>query len=304
MPARAPLIITGASGWFGRTALYEYEQQFGPEALRKDVIAFANSSRLVDIGSPYGPVQAMGFDELDGIERAAGLIHLAFLTREQVRSVGMDRYIEQNRAITARVADFIGRNPGFPIITTSSGAAAVFDIEMVDLTNNPYAALKQEEEQLWRQSGAERMALVFRVYAALGRFMKDPTIFALGDFLNSALAGKRITIRSERVVLRSYVHVGTMMRLFFAILAEPGEAGFRQVDAVLDNFSLVQLAEEISRLWGLQVPIYRIDPTLPADYYRADSRPFLELLRQHAIKAPVFSEQLRETAHDIANRYK
>jgi len=44
---KGPLLLTGASGWFGRTALWEYEQEFGPEALRHDVIPFASRERLV-----------------------------------------------------------------------------------------------------------------------------------------------------------------------------------------------------------------------------------------------------------------
>ena len=171
-------VLTGASGWFGRTALWEYEQIHGPEALRRDVIACASSAKDIDIGSPHGPVQAVSLESLDTIDKASGLIHLAFLTRDRVEVFGVERYIQENRAITARVANLIIRNPGIPIITTSSGAAAVFDSGDVDLTGNPYAALKQEEEDLWRSSGAERMATVFRVYAAAGRFIKDPKVFA------------------------------------------------------------------------------------------------------------------------------
>ena len=70
----------------------------------------------------------------------------------------------------------------------------------MDLKGNPYAALKQEEEQLWRRSGAVRMATVFGVYAASGRFIKDPKVFALSD-TSRALAGEQIEIRSERPVL-------------------------------------------------------------------------------------------------------
>ena len=293
------LIVTGASGWFGRTALYEYEQQFGPAALRQNVIACASKKCSIDIGSPYGPVEAKALEVIDGIKDAAGLIHLAFLTRERLESVGVDDYINQNRAITARVSDFIIRNPGIPIITTSSGAAAVFDRSEIDLTNNPYAALKQEEEDLWRRSGADRLALVFRVYAASGRFIKNPKLFALGDFLSSALAGNQIEIRSERPVLRSYVHVGTMMRLCWAMLESPGSPGFRQVDAVMQTVSLVELAEAITALWHLPEPHFRIDPSLPADDYRADGGSFRQLLREYTIEAPNFRKQLQETAQHM-----
>jgi nucleoside-diphosphate-sugar epimerase len=292
-------VLTGASGWFGRTALWEYEQLHGPEALRRDVVACASTAKLIDIGSDHGPVAAVGLETLDSLDDANGLIHLAFLTRERIASFGVERYILENRAITARVADFICRNPGMPILTTSSGAAAVFDHGEVDLTGNPYAALKQEEEDLWRRSGAERLALVFRVYAATGRFIKDPKVFALSDFLCRALVGERIEIRSERPVIRSYVHVGTMMRLFWAMLKQPHGPGFRHVDAAMQTVSLVELAEAISTLWGLPEPVVRIDPSLPADDYGGDSGSFLQLLEEHAIEAPVLAEQLRETARHM-----
>jgi nucleoside-diphosphate-sugar epimerase len=300
MSTLSPLIVTGASGWFGRTALYEYEQQFGPKALRSNIIACASSNRLIDIRSPYGPIRAVGINELDYISGAAGLIHFAFLTRERVTSVGLNQYIAQNRAITARMAAFICRNPGIPIITTSSGAAAIFDGAELDLTSNPYAALKQEEENLWRRSGSERMAIVFRVYAASGRFIKDPKLFALGDFLSSALAGKRIEVRSSRHVIRSYAHVGTMVRLFWAMLMAPTGPGFRQIDAAMHTISLVDLAKLISQQWGLPEPNVHIDPSLPADDYWADSRPFRDLLRQYSIKAPDLIEQIQETASAMA----
>jgi nucleoside-diphosphate-sugar epimerase len=294
-------ILTGASGWFGRTALWEYEQRHGPEALRRDVIACSSTARPIDIGSPHGPVQGVGLEELDSVDGVSGMIHLAFLTRERVESVGLENYIAQNRAITARVANCISRHPGIPIVTTSSGAAAVFDNASVDLSGNPYAALKQEEEALWRRSGAERMAVVFRVYGASGRFIKNPKVFAMSDFLSRALAGEPIEIRSERPVIRSYVHVGTMMQLIWAMLATPAAPGFQKIDAALQTLSLVELAEAISALWGLEEPYFRINSSLPADEYQADSGPFRELLHQYKITAPPLEEQLRETAAHMAN---
>jgi nucleoside-diphosphate-sugar epimerase len=296
----APLILTGASGWFGRTALWEYEALHGPEALRSDVVACASSSKLIDFGSPHGPIQAVGLDALEHIHNASGLIHLAFLTRDRVPEIGLEPYIQINRSITASIAAFLQHNPAIPIITTSSGAAAVLDGQTLDLHGNPYATLKQEEEALWHHSGASRMAAVFRVYAASGRFIKDPRLFALSDFLSKANAGQPIEVRSERPVIRSYVHVGTMMRLFWALLRAPLPSGFLQVDACMETLSLVELARIISRLWSLPEPLFRIDSSLEADRYIAESGPFLELLGRYHIAPLDLPGQLRETAGDLA----
>jgi nucleoside-diphosphate-sugar epimerase len=264
------------------------------------VVACASSEKLIDFGSPHGPVQAVGLDALNDISSASGLIHLAFLTRDRVAQIGLERYIEANRAITARIAAFLQHNPAIPIITTSSGAAAVFDGCQHDLDGNPYATLKQEDETLWRQSGVNRMAAVFRVYAASGRFIKDPTLFALSDFLAKANAGQQIEVRSQRPVIRSYVHVGTMMRLFWAMLHNPLPPGFLQVDACMETISLVELARIISRMWGLPEPMTRMDPSLDADCYAADAAHFRMLLDRYHIAPLDLPGQLRETAGDLA----
>lgn len=294
-----PWILTGASGWFGRTALWEYEALHGPEALRSDVVACASSAKLIDFGSPHGPIRAVGLDALEQIHNAAGLIHLAFLTRERVADIGLERYIHTNRTITAGIAAFLRQNPCIPIITTSSGAAAVLDGHPPDLEGNPYASLKQEEEALWRRSGSSRMAAVFRVYAASGRFIKESRLLALSDFLVKANAGQQIEVRSQRPVIRSYVHVGTMMRLFWAILRSPLTPGFLQVDACMETLSLVELARIISRLWGLPDPLVSIDSSLDADRYAASAGPFRQLLKRYAIASLDLPGQLCETAGDL-----
>jgi UDP-glucuronate decarboxylase len=296
----SPWILTGASGWFGRTALWDYEALYGPEALRSDVVACASSAKPIDFGSPHGPIQAVGLEDLGQIHNAAGLIHLAFLTRDRVPEIGLDRYIKTNRAITATISSFLQHNPSIPIITTSSGAAAVLDGQPPDFVGNPYATLKQEEEALWRRSGTSRMASVFRVYAASGRFIKDPRLFALSDFLSKAIAGQQIEVRSQRPVIRSYVHVGTMMRLFWAMLRAPLAPGFLHVDACMQTLSLVELARIISGLWGLPEPLSCVDPLLEPDCYAADAGPFAELLDRYRIIPLDLAGQLRETASDLS----
>ncbi|MEB3167507.1 MAG: NAD-dependent epimerase/dehydratase family protein, partial [Synechococcaceae cyanobacterium] len=288
--------LTGASGWFGRTALWEFEQLFGAEALRAQVVPLASEAKLIHFGSSHGPVRALPLAQLSQVENPGGLLHLAFLTRERVASEGLESYIHKNRAITSAVAAFLQQHPTIPIITTSSGAAAALDVCPPDLARDPYATLKQEEERLWLHNAAHRMAVVFRVYAASGRFLKDPAIFALGDFIRQAQAGQPVLIRSTRPVIRSYVPVGTLMRLAWLMLRNPLPIGYRQVDAVTHTLSLLELATLISQHWGLPAPQSSIDPSLAADSYAADPTAFAALLAQYNIAVPTMLEQILDTA--------
>jgi nucleoside-diphosphate-sugar epimerase len=296
-----PFLLTGASGWFGRTALWEFERLWGPEALRRDLIPFASTAKTIDFGSPHGPVEALPLHEIQQVSTARGLLHLAFLTRERIVTEGLDNYVRSNQAITRAVSELIDRLPTMPIITTSSGATAALDGMPADLEGNPYATLKQEEETLWKQHASERMALVFRVYAASGRFLKDPSIFALGDFIAQAKAGRPITIRSPRAVIRTYVHVGTLMRLAWAMLLQPLPSGFLRVDAGTHTLSLVDLANLIASHWDLPPPLTMIDTSLSPDDYSANIIPFLDLLERYHLKSPSMEDQIQETAKAITH---
>jgi nucleoside-diphosphate-sugar epimerase len=289
-------VLTGASGWFGRTALWEYEQMYGPEALRTDVLPCCSTNRLIEFGSRYGPLQAVSLQELENVQEASGLIHLAFLTQEHIDQCGIERYVEINRSITSLTTRFIATQPGMPVITTSSGAAAILDGAEPDLYGKPYATLKQEEEQLWRCFGKTQMATVFRVYAATGRFIKNPRIFALGDFLARAINGEPIKIKSSKPVFRSYVHVGSMMRLFWAMLLSPCQCGFRKIDACVEVLSLEMLANIITQIWNLPPPVSCIDASLEPDRYQGSEKFFVYLLEKYGVNYMAFSDQLRETA--------
>ena len=292
-------LLTGASGWFGKAALWEYEQRYGPQALRRDVVAFASTAKQIDFGSPHGPMPAQPLSTITAIEKPRGLIHLAFLTRDQLQHLDVESYIAINRSISHQIELLLKQHPQLPIITTSSGAAAALRSQGEDLVQNPYAVLKQEEEELWKHQSQGRMAVVFRVYAASGRFLKSPKLFALGDFVEKALKGQAIVINSRRPVLRSYVHVGTLMKLCWALLREPLAPGFQQIDACTESLSLVELAEITSKIWHLPAPQHEVDMSLAPDSYVADATSFQSLLQRYQLASPTLTAQILETASSI-----
>ena len=274
-PIKQRWLLTGAGGWFGKTALYEYEQRYGAETLREDVFAFASKSRWVDFGSAHGPIQALDLRDIRSIEAPTGLLHLAFLTRDRIAEVGLNTYISTNRAITAAVREVLEANPTIPA--------------------DPYASLKQEEEALWRKEAQQRMAVVFRVYAASGRMMVEPERFALGDLLLQALAGQQLQIKARHRVERSYVHVGSLMQLAWAMLKQPKPNGFYGVDACVDRIDLLELAQAISHTFGLQAPSHAINPDLPVDRYGGNGQAFSLLLKNYHLTHPTLANQIADT---------
>jgi nucleoside-diphosphate-sugar epimerase len=295
----APLLLTGAGGWFGLTALHVFEQIYGPEALRERVIPFASRARQIDFGSVFGPIHALDLREILDVDHPAGLLHLAFLTRDRVEGVGFDAYVATNRAITSHVANLLQANPNLPIVTTSSGAAAAFDGIELDLVSNPYATLKKEEEMLLSRTSLTRMAVVFRVYAASGRFMRAPERFALGDFLLQALKGQRLKIDAPCPVERSYVHVGTLMELAWSLLMAPDPPGYQAFDACTNHISLLELARLISLQRGLSAPEHQINFDLPINCYAGDPGKFLAYLKVRGIVPLGLEEQIEDTLYGI-----
>ena len=298
---QGPLLLTGASGWFGRTALWEYEQEHGPEALRREVIPFASRERFVDFDSPNGPVKALPLEAIHEVQNPAGLLHMAFLTRDKVDELGWKRYVEINRKITATVAQVLQAWPMLPVISTSSGAAAALDGKPPDLPGNPYATLKQEEEQLLERESATRMAMVFRVYAASGRFMTRPEKFALGDFILQALRGQPVQVKAQHPVMRSYVSVEQLMQLSWMLLLRQDKIsgrGYQQVDACGPAVEMEELAAAVADELGASLGPRRISADLP-DCYVGDAAPLSSLLERHGLQVVGLRQQIRTTVEGL-----
>ena len=295
-----PYLLTGASGWFGRTALHAYEQAHGPEALRREVIPFASRERWVEFGSRQGPVLARPLAAITEVPDPAGLLHLAFLTRDKVAELGLEAYVASNRAITATVGQLLHAWPAMPVVTTSSGAAAALDGQPPDLDGNPYASLKQEEEALLEREAASRMAVVFRVFAASGQFMTRPQKFALGDVLLQAMAGEAIRIRAPHRVTRSYVSVESLMALSWQLLQQPDAPGcLQRIDACTDTLTLEELAQLVGDETGAAVISPEILSGAVHDNYQGDLTRFRTLLSRRQLQPLTMAEQIRLTLRGL-----
>jgi len=300
------LVVTGATGWFGRTALHELQQLLGPESFSRRVRAFASRSHtIVSTGFADGveraiPVAPLAeLPELAAREPIEALLHTAFLTREYVERVGVEAYISVNRGITDLVCSSLEASPSARAVLISSGAAAVLDD--VDgheehLHADPYGVLKSEEE---RRLTSIADTLVLRAYAVSGRFMRDPDQFALGDFLLRALAGLPIEIKAPMPVIRGYGHAGDMVKLAFRWLWSEQLPPALPIAAVSQEVELLELASLVSSLYALPPTLSAIDPNLSPNRYTADPGSYLNMLHEMEILPLSLANQIFDTASGL-----
>jgi len=307
-PDHGLLVITGATGWVGRTAAHELQRLLTPENFLERVRLFASrSGSILSTGytglSPFSiPVFPLkGLTDLAASESLSGVLHTAFLTRDRVAQVGQHDYVATNRWITAQVASALTASPQARAVVISSGAAAVYDQELgTDLGSDPYGVLKWEEEQLL--SSLVPRSLVLRLYALSGRFIRDPSRFALGDFLLKALSRQPIRIDSTNPVLRSYGHAGNITAFAWRWVLNNNSNPFRNILAATSvTTDLLELAQEITRVYNLPPVQSSVDPAAVPNRYIADSEPFLAALSQHGLVSMSIEDQLHDTTRGLSN---
>src|SRR5450759_2447489 len=87
--------VTGATGWFGAVALDLLYQAVGDQAAAR-VVGYASSAREVVV-SDGRTVEVRPLVELVSQNTPpTTLLHFAFLTRDKVATLGIDRYVAQN----------------------------------------------------------------------------------------------------------------------------------------------------------------------------------------------------------------
>lgn len=299
-----PIAVTGATGWVGKTALHELQRLLAPDVFRQQVRAYASKPGLLST-TAYGQDQSFDYPvhpladlpEQAKQEPFGYLFHGAFFPRSGLDAVGVDAYIAINREITRLVCEALVHSPGVRAVNISSGAAAAFDhtgpASEEKIAENPYGALKYEEEVRIRELTA---SLILRIYTLSGRFMTNPEIYALGDFLLKARDGSQIILKSKNRVVRGFGHAGNIVASAWAWLASDHPPLEGPLATVSEETDLTSLAQRVSRLFSLPEPVSSVDLGLTPNVYSSDPAPFLDFLSTHGLSAWTLDEQITDTA--------
>jgi nucleoside-diphosphate-sugar epimerase len=288
------ILVTGASGWLGRTAL----DLLAP--LDLPILALASRARIIRVGD-----FEIGCRVWDDREVAAFaptvVLDCAFLTRGRVADMPLGEYVATNRTLTERLV-YATRLPGVRLALTVSSGAAVYPRDALDgaIEDNPYGYLKREAEFGLAEAAAESgaVSIVARAWSISGAHVQEPQGYALGSMIRDADAGA-IRITARRPVFRRYVLAEELLALGIA----EGGVGAATIDS---GGELVEMAELAARIAAVVCPnavITRgeVDPREP-DRYHSDGQDWEKRCQRWGLASASLNLQIEITARGVLGR--
>ncbi|WP_232065468.1 NAD-dependent epimerase/dehydratase family protein [Mycobacterium shinjukuense] len=288
------VLVTGASGWLGRTAL----DLLAPLGL--PTLALASRARVIRVGDCE--IECRVWDDREVAAFAPTVVlDCAFLTRDRVGDMPLPDYVAANRALTERLV-YATRLPGVRLALTVSSGAAVYPRDALDgpIEDNPYGYLKREAEHRLTQAAAESGAVpvVVRAWSISGAHVQKPQGYALGSMIRDADAGA-IRITARRPVFRRYVLAEELLALGMA----EGGVGPATVDSGGELVEMAELAARVTQVVRPDAVISRdeVDPGDP-DRYHSDGQDWEWHCQRWDLASAPLDRQIEITARGVLGR--
>jgi UDP-glucuronate decarboxylase len=295
------VVVTGGGGWLGQATLEMLESTLG-EQLFTRVHVFASERRTVSLRSGTR-LDVYSLGEIPKLSIGPHVLaHYAFATRELVSGLGLTDYVAHNEEISQHVADHVQRTRPVGLLVPSSGAVYLGD----ELATNPYGVLKARDERRFHDlAGEERggrpslRLVVPRLFNLAGPYLNKPDHYVLGSIIRDIGRGGPIELRAIHRVVRSYVHVGDLVELAFAIMLGEGPAPIGPFDTAgeqeIEVGQLAELAASVLGKPGMAIRRPPIDDSV-TDRYVGDSSPMDSLCRDYQLEMRRLPSQIEDTA--------
>ena len=275
------ILITGASGWLGKAAIYMLHNEL--KLKKEDFVLFSSINKQINVrGNIYN---SYGFldSKLDSFEnfKIGGIIHLAFLTRDKVNKVGFENYVSTNRRITEKIEEFIDFFEPNWVTTVSSGAA---NLNSEDIEKNPYGFLKiKEEEKIFQLSQKYKLNYsIGRLWGAMGNDMPINRNYAISDFICQAIIDKRIKVTADKLVFRRYVADTEFMETCI----KSAISGYNDVfDSGGEKIEVRELASKVANIFGLS-EVISSTPKEDSDNYYPVNEQYADLRARMKLPKP------------------
>jgi nucleoside-diphosphate-sugar epimerase len=287
------ILVTGASGWLGRSLLSRLLPSFPADRL----LALGSRSRSLTVDGH--PIEILAWDDVDVAGFApTHLVHLAYLTRDRLAELGWSRYVAENVGLTARIVDLLALPSVRALVHTSSGAVAgLTESTAQPAREQPYGLLKRIDELLFADECARRglACVTCRVWSVSGPHVVEPHKYAFSDLILQALSGSDLVVRSRSPVFRRYLDAGELMDVALRLALAGRSASFDSGGTRIEVGELASLILEELGAAGTRVT-REMHEEGPVDDYSADDAGFLELAADTGVAITDIRGQIRHTA--------
>ena len=292
-----PIAVTGATGWFGTVAMDMLYEALGAAAPER-VVGYASRAReLVVADGRIAQVRALdALAEQD--PSPTTLLHLAFIPRDRIATLGVDAYVRQSIAISTRVLAAVAEHRPRHVVVTSSGAArAAAGGWQTDLAHAPYGALKRLDELAFRAAVRDvgGCCVVPRVFSVGGSRLARPDVFALASMIEMARAGGPIVVHARGPVVRTYSGVDEVIALGLWAAGSGTEIAFDTCGAPTE---IGELAHVVARVHGLGPDAVQRtwEPGARADRYVGDGEVMIDLATRAGLRLRPLDELVRASS--------
>lgn len=294
VPVEDRVLITGASGWFGRSAIALLTHAHSADWVRENCLLAASSQRVIDVlGSGCFEVRRADTSTVEAFAPRL-ILNCAFPTRDRVEDLGFDAYVSLARRLSEELLDWSCLESVERVVTMSSGASVPSEKFPADLAENPYGTLKSAEAVALLDLASTRdlNAQVCRVWAVSGPHVQHPRSYALSDFILQARLQQRIVVRAAVPVIRAYASVDDILAIALAEVVRT--SGLFDVGGeVVEVGDLAEaVAEEFT---GVGVSRPEFDALAPADRYCSSGVDWEEACLRWGYEAAGLKEQILST---------
>jgi nucleoside-diphosphate-sugar epimerase len=210
------VLVLGASGWFGRTALSMMGRK------HEDSLLIGRSARAITVEGRQIVIREWAEGLVEGFQPDL-VLDFAFLTKDKLPLVGADEFSQQNAKLSERMFLAASLPSVKKVVMVSSGEAVYRGGSQSKPVGDSYGDQKAHNEGVLRvlASTSKTDFVVARAWSVSGGHIQAPESFALSDFVLSALRLKNIQVTAPQRVFRRYCSVEDFLAV--AITAEVEE---------------------------------------------------------------------------------
>lgn len=294
IPKGSRFVVTGASGWLGRTLVGMLQSS------NVDLFLLGSRSRREDFFGTSLKVNEFNLDEIREFAPTA-LFDLGFVTREHTIELGLDRYLDVNNLLIERALRiFELPSVNYGLFTSSGAAVPPHFIDTMGYENNPYGFLKRKTESLVREASKmlNKRAMVIRPWSLSGPLNAKTDSFAFSSFINQSSQGI-IIVRSQREVIRRYISADDFLSVSTSLLF--GNHDFTSpFDSGGELISALALAQSIAEASSIPIEVEsNVDPGLEADSYFSDNSAWLKACKVLDYVPETLKEQIERNLRTL-----